>query len=164
VLTDKLSVTVCGITVLYITTTALKSRWTRYGTWIKTLEWHPRNTWHSKTFKLNIKWVNCKEEERQGIYEKSIKKYDFKKQQVKIVWRMKTWLWKRVNTIKASTNTRSKGQDEQITTTANNNCVNWGDTQSVRSGGKIEVEGKVRKKEKGLRRKIPGQGFERKIF
>ena len=83
---------------------------------------------------------------------------------MKIVWRMKIWLWKRVNTIKASTNTRSKGQDEQITTTANNNCVNWGDTQSVRSGGKIEVEGKVRKKEKGLRRKIPGQGFERKIF
>jgi hypothetical protein len=60
-----------------------------------------------------------------------------------------------VNTIKASTNTRSKGQDEQITTTANNICVNRGDALSGRSGGKIEVEGKVSKKEKDLRRKIP---------
>jgi hypothetical protein len=72
------------------------------------------------------------------------KKYNFKKQQVKIVWRVKIWLWKRVNTLKASTNTRSKGQDEHITTTANNICVDWGEAHSGRSGGKIKVEGKVR--------------------
>lgn len=66
---------------------------------------------------------------------------------------MKMWLQKRVNTIKASTNTRSKGQDEQITTTANNICVDRGDAHNGRSGGKIELEGKIRKKEKDLRKK-----------
>ena len=45
--------------------------------------------------------------------------------------------------------------DEQVMTTAINICVYWGDAHSGRSGGKIEVEGKVRKKEKDLRRKIP---------
>jgi len=57
--------------------------------------------------------VSCesivKKRKDKGYMKNQLKKYDFKKQQVKIVWRMKMWLQKRVNTIKASTNTRSKG-------------------------------------------------------